>query len=62
MPDTQDILITKLELTKEILTELEVPAFTRGAGAQPKASSDRIDEYAKCFRQLWKVLVDPSVE
>jgi len=56
MADVHDIFITKLELTKEILTELEVPALTKGKGIPTKAPSDRIDEYAKYFRQLFKGL------
>ena len=62
MADAHDWNIATLELTKEILTELEVPAYTRGTGAQAKASSDRIEAYAECFRQLFKGLTAPGEE
>ena len=63
MADTQDILIAKLQLTKEILTELGISELIKPkSGSSYQKPSDRIEAYAKCFRQLWKVLREPGKE
>jgi len=60
---SNDRVVGTLQLTKEILTELGIPGLIKPPMRQSTGDpSDRIEAYAKHFRQLWKVLVDPTVE
>jgi len=61
---SNDPVVGTLQLTKEILTELGIPGLLKmpHEGKPTGDLSDRIDEYAKCFRQLWKVLYKPGEE
>jgi len=60
---SNDPVVGTLQLTKEILTELGIPKLIMPAMGQSTGDpSDRIEAYAKSFRQLWKVLHTPSKE
>ena len=61
MTDTNDIQVAKLQLTKEILGDLGIPsALVEANKNMPTQAVHLIDEYSKYFRQLWKVLNNPS--
>ena len=60
---SSDVKVVELELTKEILTELGISELIKPkSGSSYQKPSDRIEAYAKCFRQLWKVLREPGKE
>lgn len=66
MPDIFDQNIAELQITKEMLEKLGILNVALRTGASTtsplRSPEERINEYGKYFRQLWKLIHEPYKE